>query len=319
MTSPITAKPPEPPMLSNKDNLTAPSTDFAKLLNESSLARQAESEKESKALGNGNELQLGETKNDAEFRGMLEKITGKKQDKLKNKLEKDDYLNLMVTQLKYQDPTKPMEQQEMATQLAQFNTVEQIMNTNKLLGEIKTGQSQGNVDNLSKYVGKTVEVSGLQVHKKADSVSTVNFELPMEVGSVSAQILTEDGKAVRQLSLGKKSVGKHELSWDGKDDLGKSLSDGKYKVEITAMSMDGKPVAAKGSFNTLVTGAIDLDKGGKLETKNGVIELSQIVALREDRKETPTPLTAANTNAHLDSSKKENDTKLPGKQNNKAA
>ena len=82
--------------------------DFGTLLSESSKLRKEEQELEAQSVGQGGELKIGENKTDKEFREMLEKVTGKKQDKLKNKLEKDDYLNLMVTQLKYQDPTKPI-------------------------------------------------------------------------------------------------------------------------------------------------------------------------------------------------------------------
>ena len=53
--------------------------------------------------------------------------TGLADAKAKNSLDYDDFLNLLVTQLKYQDPLSPMENTEFLAQNAQFSTVEQLM------------------------------------------------------------------------------------------------------------------------------------------------------------------------------------------------
>ena len=83
-------------------------------------------------------------------------------------LDKDDFLKLLVTQLKYQDPLNPMEDREFIAQTAQFSSLEQMQNMNKvmehgfgelvdlqyeLLATFNTWQTMGNSFNL---IGKEI-------------------------------------------------------------------------------------------------------------------------------------------------------------------
>lgn len=259
------------------------SFNFDKVVGESNASIAAQLEEDKRALGEGGELKIGESKNDKEFREMLERVSGRKQDKLKNKLDKDDYLNLMVTQLKYQDPTKPMENHEMATQLAQFNTVEQLINVNKSLTDMSNQTAQANVDKLTPYLGKLIEVNGSKLKVGTDQqVSKGSIELPTPAGSVSVQIKDDTGTIVRTIGLGEKDAGRHTLEWDGKTDGGMSAKPGQYTFEVQASTLDGKEMKAKTSFITKVDAITDLTAGGKLETGSGSVEAKDILAIRPD-------------------------------------
>ena len=261
--------------------------DFKSVLENANKEKQAEIQKEKDAVGPNGHINIGETKTDKEFREMLEKVTGKKQDKLKNKLEKDDYLNLMVTQLKNQDPLKPMDNQEMATQLAQFNTVEQLISMNKTLNDLKSTQQSQQADKASQYLDKYVQISGDKIRiSEQGQVSTATFDLGAPAGTASIQIKNPNGDTVRTIGLGTLGIGNHKINWDGNDDLGKKCASGDYQMTIEATTSEGKPIPVKPQFITKVEAIKDLATGGKVDTQNGQFDLKDIVAIRSNAEST---------------------------------
>jgi len=48
----------------------------------------------------------------------------------------DQFIQLLVSQMQNQDPTQPMDGTQLAAQLAQFSSVEQLMNVNTKLDSI---------------------------------------------------------------------------------------------------------------------------------------------------------------------------------------
>lgn len=254
--------------------------DFDKMLSESNVIKQGEFEKEKNSVGDG-EFHVGETKSDKEFREQLEKITGKKQDKLKSKLDQNDYLTLLVTQLKYQDPGKPMEHYEMASQMAQFNTVEQLVGMNKTLTNLSKTQSEAKLDKLSQYLDKFVEVQGNNLKLNENNTTSVaRFDLPMKASNVSIEVKDSQSKTVRNIPLGEMQSGTHDIEWDGKNAQGVKALPGNYTFVVNAVTEDGKPITVKSSYLAKVNGVTDILSGGKLDTTAGSIEPNKIISVR---------------------------------------
>src|SRR4051794_33199835 len=97
-------------------------------------------------------------------------------------LGKDDFLKLLVTQLKYQDPLKPTDQSQFMSQMAQFSTVEGINNLQSTLESM----SQGNaVSQAVGLIGKQVtwlQDDGTDTTGTADSVSLQDGAVTVHVG-----------------------------------------------------------------------------------------------------------------------------------------
>ena len=94
-------------------------------------------------------------------------------------LGKDDFLNLLVTQLKNQDPLEPMKNEEFIAQLAQFNSLEQMISLNKSFDTMLDLQQ---MTNASAMIGK--------------EVSWMDNDGNRQSGVVKEVMITSDGPAL---------------------------------------------------------------------------------------------------------------------------
>ena len=75
----------------------------------------------------------------------------------------DNFLKLLIAQMKNQDPTNPMDNSQLTTQLAQINTLAGIERLNTTLGMV-SGQMDDSLSvNASNMIGKGVMVPGNKI------------------------------------------------------------------------------------------------------------------------------------------------------------
>ncbi|CAP42464.1 flagellar hook assembly protein FlgD [Bordetella petrii] len=164
----------------------------------------------------------------------------------------DRFLTLLVTQLKNQDPLNPMENAELTSQLAQISTVEGITNLKNTLlaisGQIDVSQSM----NAVSMIGKGVLIPGEKISLGTDAsdpskrvATPFGIDLQGDAAKVSVKILDASGAVVRSFELGEQDTGVLTLDWDGTNDGGQALVDGKYTVKVSATDADGKKVQAE--------------------------------------------------------------------------
>lgn len=175
------------------------------------------------------------------------------------------FLTLLTTQLRNQDPTKPMDTETLTQQLVQFASVEQQLAGNQTLEQLLALQQAGQLAQSSDLVGRrvTLETDVLPLQGGRAEVS-----LPPAGAAQQAVVQVRDaaGSVIRTATvpLGADATG---WQWDGRDARGVQRPDGAYRVAVAGRASDGATVAVPHGVIGTVTGAAR--QGGELVLQLG--------------------------------------------------
>ena len=123
------------------------------------------------------------------------------------------FLTLLVAQLNNQDPTNPMDNAQMTTQLAQINTVSGIQQLNQTVTSLTSQMSAMQMMQSSSLVGQKVLVSGSSVTMDGSN-GVGGFSLPSAASNVTVNLLNAAGTVVSTVPMGSLSAGNHTFSSD---------------------------------------------------------------------------------------------------------
>lgn len=156
-----------------------------------------------------------------------------------SKLGKDDFMKLLLLELKYQDPTSPMDSEKILSQTSQLATLESTENTTKALTTLATALSTSAQYSGIAAIGKIADTgSNAVVCTKGE---TTNFELYLPTAATSGKvnIMDVNGNILKSMAIGATDAGVAKYSWDGTDNTGAQMKDGTYYVESTYTKADG--------------------------------------------------------------------------------
>jgi flagellar basal-body rod modification protein FlgD len=149
-------------------------------------------------------------------------------------LGQDVFLNLLISQLKNQDPLEPMEGTEFVTQLAQFSELEEMQALTSGQAELQNYMASLNNFAAVSLLGKSVEFSGEQVTHQEGTTTEINFLLPSDAALVTVNLYDEQGNLVDTIEREALNGGSQTLVWDGKDGTEQPIPSGTYKCEVLA-------------------------------------------------------------------------------------
>jgi len=168
-------------------------------------------------------------------------------------LGKDSFMQLLVTQLQYQDPLNPMDNTEFTAQLAQFSQLEALENMETTMETMNQLQASLNNMQALSFIGKTVNATGNTVEYGGSAVE-LGYTLDHAANTVRMSIWNEDGKKVRTIESGVAPAGNNTITWDGRDDDGNTCENGNYTYYVSAYDGKGDAVSASTYASGTVTG-----------------------------------------------------------------
>lgn len=159
-------------------------------------------------------------------------VTGQKTDasKGKNELGQEDFLKLMVTQMKNQDPFSPMENGEFMSQIAQFTSASGIGELQKSFSQFQKDMATDQSLRAAAMVGREVLVESDRGHLPEGGTLGAVIELPRNVENLTVSVYNPGGELIAEVPLGRQSAGEIDFSWDGKNSGGETMPSGTYHL-----------------------------------------------------------------------------------------
>ena len=171
----------------------------------------------------------------------------------KKELGREDFLTLLIEQLKNQDPLKPLESTEFTAQLAQFSSLEQLFGMNENLTDIQQTLHNQNEENILDLIGKTVKADDNTILIKDGNAVSGSYLL-QDRADVTITIYDSNGFEIRTIHCGTQDAKEHDVLWDGTDENGNVVEDGIYTFDVIAKDDAGHYVTASTYSSGEVTG-----------------------------------------------------------------
>jgi len=201
------------------------------------------------------------------------------------------FLTLLIAQMKNQDPSNPMDNSQLTTQMAQLSTVSGISQLNNSLSTLMSNLNSSQALSTANMIGHSVLAPGNSIQLTSDTTKDASgtettsqkavfgVNLSGTASSVVVTIKDSSGAVVHTTDLGTQAAGVVPVIWDGSNDTGGKVADGNYTFSVSA-SNNGTAVSASTlSFGT-VSSVSTASDGVKLNVTNvGTIKPTDVVQI----------------------------------------
>lgn len=198
-------------------------------------------------------------------------------------LGKDDFMKLLIAEMKNQDPMNPMDGTQYAAQLAQFSSLEQLSNLNSNItsminANLTLVQSVNNTM-AATMIGKEVKVDNANITVKDQDSIGLGIDLSANSSSVIFKIYNSSGTLVKTIEKDGLSMGENKLSWDLTDNNGNKVSNGSYTYTVQATSTSGETMTDTGYQFGKISGVRYTDNGTMFVINGTEFDLSSILEI----------------------------------------
>lgn len=148
-------------------------------------------------------------------------------------LTQNDFLQLLVTQMKNQDPTQPTNPSQFVNEFSALSEVSGISNMSNSMGNLSSSMSSAQILNGTNLVGHTVIASGNSAALASGGSITGAVNVPSGTSGLTVQVTDSSGQLVRTFSVPPQN-GVTPFTWDGTTNSGTAAPPGTYTFNITA-------------------------------------------------------------------------------------
>ena len=173
---------------------------------------------------------------------------------IKKTLGKDDFLRIMITQMRHQDPTNPFKPEQMAAEMAQFASVEQLQNVNQNLAKMTSQNQPLERLAMTNMIGKIITVDRDRFPHTEGINDSLAYVIPKDASEVRVAIVAESGETVFEKNLGPQKAGESTFSWDGLKINSLPAKTGNYMLRVEATDERGQSMQTDSKTQARVIG-----------------------------------------------------------------
>jgi flagellar basal-body rod modification protein FlgD len=172
----------------------------------------------------------------------------------------DRFLQLLVAQMKNQDPMNPLDNAQVTSQMAQISTVEGIEKLNSTMAKFAQTSGMSRAANATGLIGQSVLAPGSKLTWDATTTTMRSgVTLDAAASQVTVELFDAAGKVVDKRTFANPSAGTLGIDWTGVNAAGGKYGAGTYVLRATVMS-DAGATATTLTTDT-VTGVVDSPDG----------------------------------------------------------
>lgn len=217
--------------------------------------------------------------NNSALDGMYWDNSNKVPEKNNGALTQADFFALLTQQLAYQDPTKPVENDQMIAQMTNFTMADGINQLNKNFESLAQSMTSNQALQASSLVGRSVLTQSEELVFTGASLSRGVINLDVVADNMKVIITKPNGEVVNSFAVDSPKLGKNEFVWDGTDQEGEQMPAGVYKIKVE-VSANGKTESVPVQVYTPVT-SVSMGNNGTSITLNllgiGSVKLNDVL------------------------------------------
>ncbi len=195
--------------------------------------------------------------------------------------QKDQFLKLLLAQLQNQDPLNAPDASKFSEQMTAFGQLEQLFNLNDSMSKMASAGLNSQNGQSVALIGKNVVVQSDQLEVANGRSGTIGYQLEIPAQTVALEIRDAHGHVVRSMNMNDQAAGTTFMEFDGRDDAGRALPDGLYKMNVTASSADGGVIPVTSMMRSVVDGVQFTPDGTVLIAGTRNFNMTQVQAVMQ--------------------------------------